>query len=155
MARRENAALTWTLRAFILLNIMSAAGFIAYALILENPPKTALPLWVLAGRRRRCHKATTASPASPPLNLCYQLLDVLLALPALSACRGLLIVGIFSLVVCLFGIIGSCRIACCLNWYMVLGGVLTLGGCCAALLGSMVAMWWVLAALRDGHEYCC
>ena len=40
--------------------------------------------------------------------------------------------GIFSLVACLFGIIGSCRIACCLNWYMFLGGALTLGGCCAA-----------------------
>ena len=42
--RREHTVLTWTLRIFILLNIMSAVGFIAYAFILENPPKTALPV---------------------------------------------------------------------------------------------------------------
>jgi hypothetical protein len=65
MARRENAALTWTLRAFILLNIMSAAGFIAYALILENPPKTALPLWVLPGPPLPCCHNRKRRPASP------------------------------------------------------------------------------------------
>ncbi len=45
MAKKaQRPALVWTLRAFLLLNFCSALGFIIYALILENPPKTALPL---------------------------------------------------------------------------------------------------------------
>jgi hypothetical protein len=46
MARttRDKPVVAWLLRGFLLLNFCSAVGFIVYALILQNPPKTALPL---------------------------------------------------------------------------------------------------------------
>lgn len=45
MARApQRPALVWALRSFLLLNFCSSLGFIIYAFILENPPKTALPL---------------------------------------------------------------------------------------------------------------
>jgi hypothetical protein len=45
MARKRDRPVTaWLLRCFLLLNACSAIGFIVYALILQNPPKTALPL---------------------------------------------------------------------------------------------------------------
>lgn len=45
MAKRpQNPALVWSLRACLLLQFCSALGMIIYALILENPPQTALPL---------------------------------------------------------------------------------------------------------------
>lgn len=45
MAKKaERPALVWSLRACLLLEFISALGMIIYALILENPPKTALPL---------------------------------------------------------------------------------------------------------------
>lgn len=48
MARsRERPVVAWMLRSFLLLNFLSAVGFIAYAFILQNPPKTALPLGLL------------------------------------------------------------------------------------------------------------
>lgn len=40
----QRPALVWSLRACLLLEFCSALGMIIYALILENPPKTALPL---------------------------------------------------------------------------------------------------------------
>ncbi|KAL4855458.1 Dual specificity protein kinase YAK1 [Chlorella vulgaris] len=48
MARKRDRPVTaWLLRCFLLLNACSAIGFIVYALILQNPPKTALPLGML------------------------------------------------------------------------------------------------------------
>lgn len=48
MARaRDRPAFIWMMRIFLGLNLLSAIGFIVYALILENPPKTALPLGML------------------------------------------------------------------------------------------------------------
>lgn len=45
MARtRDRPALVWLYRIFLGLNFCSAVGFIVYALLLENPPSTALPL---------------------------------------------------------------------------------------------------------------
>ena len=45
MARnKEHPLVTWTLRILLLLNLLSAVGFIAYTFILQNPPKSALPL---------------------------------------------------------------------------------------------------------------
>lgn len=41
---RSSPALAWTLRLFIFLNLVSTVGFIIYAIILQNPPKSALPL---------------------------------------------------------------------------------------------------------------
>ncbi len=41
---KEHPLVTWTLRIFLLLNLLSAVGFIVYAFILQNPPTTALPL---------------------------------------------------------------------------------------------------------------
>lgn len=41
---RQRAPVVWAMRMFVLLNLMSSVGFIVYALILENPPATALPL---------------------------------------------------------------------------------------------------------------
>ncbi|KAL4452625.1 hypothetical protein ABPG75_008287 [Micractinium tetrahymenae] len=48
MARtRDRPALVWLYRIFLGLNFCSAVGFIVYALLLENPPSTALPLGML------------------------------------------------------------------------------------------------------------
>ncbi|PSC74358.1 RWP-RK domain-containing (ISS) [Micractinium conductrix] len=44
---RQRAPVVWAMRMFVLLNLMSSVGFIVYALILENPPATALPLGML------------------------------------------------------------------------------------------------------------
>lgn len=50
--------------------------------------------------------------------------------------RGLLIIGCFSMVCVLIGLIGSLRVACCLSVYLVLGGALT--------LGARSTLWWRL-----------
>ena len=40
----ESPVLAWTFRVFVALNVATCLGFIIYALIRANPPKTALPL---------------------------------------------------------------------------------------------------------------
>lgn len=49
MARTKVATpvMAWVLRIFVLLNLISTVGFIIYAIILENPPTSALPLGLL------------------------------------------------------------------------------------------------------------
>ena len=43
-SRRDSPVLAWILRVLLLLNLLSAVGFIVYSLMLQNPPKTALPM---------------------------------------------------------------------------------------------------------------
>lgn len=118
MGQETSKGLKWSLRMLSAMSAVIGIGFIIWSVVIQNPPKSALPMWVLFRLVIACIPKHLSS-----LDL-YLFKPILILLNLYS---GLVVLGSVALIMAVVGIFHSMCGRCCLSIFLFFMCLLTLG----------------------------